>query len=38
MDNKMIVRRFYEGIVNTGDVFRIAEVISDNYTSDGRPE
>lgn len=32
MDNKMIVRRFYEEIVNTGDVSRIAEVVSDDYT------
>jgi predicted ester cyclase len=32
MDNKMIVRRFYEEIVNTGDVSRISEVVSDDYT------
>lgn len=32
MDNKTIVRRFYEEIINTGDVSRIAEVISDDYT------
>lgn len=31
MDNKMIVRRFYEEIVNTGDVSRISEVVSDDY-------
>ncbi len=32
MDNKMIVRRFYEEIVNTGDVSQIADVISADYT------
>lgn len=32
MDNKMIVRRFYEEMVNTGDVSRIPEVVSDEYT------
>jgi predicted ester cyclase len=31
MDNKIIVRRFYEEIVNTGDVSKIAEVISNEY-------
>jgi predicted SnoaL-like aldol condensation-catalyzing enzyme len=31
--NKMIVRRFYEEIVNTGDVSRISEVISHDYRS-----
>lgn len=32
MDNKRIVRTFYEEIVNTGDVSRIAEVVSPDYT------
>jgi len=32
MDNKSVVRRFYEGIVNTGDVSTISEIISDEYT------
>lgn len=32
MDTKMIVRRFYEEIVNTGDVSKISEVVSDDYT------
>lgn len=38
MDNKMIVRRFYEEIVNSGDVSQIADVISADYTEvmDGR--
>lgn len=32
MDNKWIVRRFYEEIVSTGDVSRLPEVVSDDYT------
>lgn len=32
MDNKMIVRRFYEDIVNTGDLSKMSEVVSDEYT------
>lgn len=38
MDNKMIVRRFYEEIVNSGDVSQIGDVISADYTEvmDGR--
>lgn len=31
MDNKMIVRRFYEDIVSAGDLSRISEVISNEY-------
>ena len=32
MNNKRIVRRFYDEIVNTGDVSRISEIVSDDYT------
>jgi predicted ester cyclase len=32
MNNKLIVRRFYEEIVNTGDVSKISEVVSPDYT------
>lgn len=32
MDGKAIVRKFYEEIVNTGDVSKISEVVSAEYT------
>jgi len=31
MDEKVIVRRFYEEVVNTGDVSKISELVSDEY-------
>ncbi|HEY5997882.1 MAG TPA: ester cyclase [bacterium] len=32
MDEKAIVRRFYEEVVNTGDVSKIPELVSEEYT------
>jgi predicted SnoaL-like aldol condensation-catalyzing enzyme len=31
LENKSIVRRYYEGVVNTGDVGRLHELIAPDY-------